>query len=372
VEQAQAVTRDQKEWAGNKPTMLAYMRHAVGKSGRRPMELAREFFRLSAGPGKLSWPEYVQYGVYDTSRYPPEEQANFITNNLHWPITHKCCDMTWQATTEDKWLCSHILDHSAIRTPETLAVIDKTIRVYPETRKISTADELRDFMTSQGALPVFGKESRGICSFGAFLVTEADQEGLQLKGEGRIDYKTFLEQFVGSTPYLIQRVEHNHGFFNRFTESLATVRVCILVTENGVKTPFTILKLPARSNLADSFWRTGNLACDIEVDSGKVLTVRSKDPLGTTDHETDPETGEPLLGETLPMWDQVIEMARNCAPIFHSVRYQSMDIAITPEGPLLIEINTGGGFDLPQLASGRGFLTEDIREFFRSCGYTKV
>ena len=27
----------------------------------------------------------------------------------HWPITHTCCDMTWQATTEDKFLCSQML-----------------------------------------------------------------------------------------------------------------------------------------------------------------------------------------------------------------------------------------------------------------------
>ena len=45
-----------------------------------------------------------------------------------------------------------------------------------------------------------------------------------------------------------------------------------------------------------------------------------------------------------------------------------MDVAITPRGPVLIEINTGGGFDLPQLASGRGFLTGDVVEFFAECG----
>jgi hypothetical protein len=49
-----------------------------------------------------------------------------------------------------------------------------------------------------------------------------------------------------------------------------------------------------------------------------------------------------------------------------------MDIALTSDGPMLIEINTGGGFDLPQLASGRGFLTDDVCEFFRTCGYDKV
>jgi hypothetical protein len=49
-----------------------------------------------------------------------------------------------------------------------------------------------------------------------------------------------------------------------------------------------------------------------------------------------------------------------------------MDIAITQEEPVLIEINTGGGFDLPQYASGAGFLTEEVRNFFQSCGYEKL
>jgi hypothetical protein len=49
-----------------------------------------------------------------------------------------------------------------------------------------------------------------------------------------------------------------------------------------------------------------------------------------------------------------------------------MDIGITQAGPVLIEINTGGGFDLPQLASGEGFLTDEVRDFFRACGYRKL
>ena len=40
-----------------------------------------------------------------------------------------------------------------------------------------------------------------------------------------------------------------------------------------------------------------------------------------------------------------------------------MDVAITPAGPLLVEINTGGGFNLPRLASGCGFLTDEVRDF---------
>ena len=367
-----AVTRDQADHQSKKPATVDYLRRALEKSGRRPMELFGEFLRLHRGSGKLTWPEYVQYGVYDKDRYSPEEQARFLTNTLHWPITEVCCDMTWQATTEDKWLCGHILDRSGIRGPETLAVIDTTDRNYPGTHKISTAEQLRAFMTSQGTLPLFAKENRGICSYGAFLVMDADNEAMILKGRGRLKYDVCLERVIGETPYLLQRLVPNHRFFDRYAESVATVRVCVLVTDDGVKIPFAVLKLPARANIADSFWRPGNLACGVDVRNGMILTARTKDAFGTTDHETHPETGERLLGETIPMWDQVLDLARTCALIFRPVRYQSMDIAITTEGPVLIEINTGGGFDLPQLATGVGFLTDEVADFFRSRGYKKV
>ena len=372
MKEGNAVTCDQISRDEAKPAIVDYLRHAQKKSGRRPLDLAREFLRLNRGCGKLTWPEYVQYGVYDNNRYSPQDQSQFLTNTLHWPITRVCCDMTWQSTTEDKWLCSHILARSAIRVPKTLAVIDKTERAYPETHKISTAEHLRDFATSQDVLPLFGKENRGICSFGAFLVLEANEDAMLLKGHGWLEYDTCMDQFVGTTTYLLQRLETNHSFFNRYTDNLATVRVCVLNGKDGIKIPFAILKLPSRDNVADSFWRPGNLACNLDLQSGEILTARSKDRLGTTDHTVHPETGGPLLGEIIPMWDRVKDLARTCAPIFQSVRYQSMDIAITQDGPVLIEINTGGGFDLPQLASGEGFLTDEVRHFFRTCGYRKL
>lgn len=367
-----AIAQDRKEWAKGKPSTAELFRHAVKKSGRKSMELAREFVRLHLGPGKMTLPEYVQYAVYDTTRHSREDQRRFITNTLHWPITRACCDMSWQAATEDKWLCSDIFAGSGVPVPETLAVIDKTGRAFPRTRKIATAKEFTDFASSPDALPCFGKEIRGICSFGAFLIEEADGSRVRLKGEGWMEAERFMGAFVGDTPYLLQRLARNHGFFDRYTDSLATVRICILLADDGIKTPFAVLKLPSRKNLADSFWRPGNLACNLEPESGKVLTVRTKDRFGTTDHDAHPETGAPLLGETLPQWARVLDLVHKCAPIFQPVRYQSMDIAVTPDGPVLIEINTGGGFDLPQLASGRGFLTDEVYDFFRACGYWKT
>jgi Sugar-transfer associated ATP-grasp len=305
-----AVTRDRADRDRVKPAIIDYLHHAQKMSGRGALDLTREFIRLNRGPGRLTWPEYVQYRVYDRTRYGPADQARFLTNTLHWPITHACCDMTWQATTEDKWLCSHILARSPIRVPETLAVVDRSGRAYLDTTRISTARQLRDFMMSRDVLPLFGKENRGICSFGAFLAVDADEKAMLLKGQGWLGYDECMERFIGTTPYLLQRLERNHGFFDRYTDNLATVRVCLLVGEDDIKIPFAVLKLPSRTNVADSFWRPGNLACNLDVQSGRILTARSKDGFGTTDHTVHPGSGVPPLGETVPMWERVLDLAR--------------------------------------------------------------
>ena len=352
-----------------------YLRHAARKSGRSPVSLAMEFLKLLRGRGKLTLPEYVQYGVYDPV-LTEDEKRRFLSESVHWPITGRCCDFSWQATTEDKWLSSRVLECSGVPVPPTLAVIDPSARTWPGTKTLRTPAELRDFILARRREDdaVFGKVNGGVASVGAFLVLEGDHERLHVHGEGWMDYETFLAQFVGDTAYLLQPREHNHPFLARLTEHLATVRVYLLLGKGGgdAHIPFSVLKLPSADNIADNFWRPGNLVCALDPDTGTIRKARTKDAFGTTDHESHPVTNAPLVGETLPMWDRVLDLARTCAPIFPPIRYQSMDIAITPAGPMLIEINTGGSFTLPQFASGRGFLTDEVREFFRECGYAKV
>ncbi|MDE0392456.1 MAG: hypothetical protein OXI57_10345 [Rhodospirillales bacterium] len=346
-----------------------YLRHASRRSGRKPLALALESLKLARGPGRMTLPEYVQFGLDDPT-LSDAERRRFLTETLHWPIVHRCCDVTWIATTEDTWLCSRILEHSGIDMPRTLAVIDRTRRTYPGTRTIRTASELRDFLCANVSddTPVFGKDNRGLMGWGVFLILEADRERLHLEGEGWFTYEDFLDELVGDTAYILQPVERNHPFFERYTNRLATVRVCVIHTREGPKILFTVLKIPSMSNLSDHFWRKGNLACEVDPSTGVIRKARSKDPLGTTDYTDHPETGARLIGETLPCWDDMLDLALKCSENFVPVRYQSMDVAITPDGPLLIEINVGGAFNLPQLACGRGFLTDDVVEFFGDCG----
>lgn len=75
-----------------------------------------------------------------------------------------------------------------------------------------------------------------------------------------------------------------------------------------------------------------------------------------------PDTNLPFIGIQVPMIDKVKELAIRMAEKNADARYVGWDIAITPNGPVVIEGNNQPSCDLPQtyihLDSGRG-LAED-------------
>ena len=365
-----ARARDVRVWSESKPPLIRYLTHAVVESGRNPLSIAREYIRLARGRGRITLPEYVQYGVYDPS-LSGDDRSRFISEALHWPIVRHCNDITWEAATEDKWLCAQILGRAGVRAPAMLAVIDTTDRTFPGTRVVRTANELRDLFMShcRDGASVFCKPNGGMMSLGAFIVSGADSGGLHVVGEGFMDYDVCLAEFVGGECYVAQEMLENHPFLARYSDRVATARVYMLRTEGGVRVPFAALKIAAPDQIADNYWRPGGLACDVDPRTGAIRTARTKDTFGTTAHDVHPQTGAALVGEVVPMWDRIVGLARVCSSIFAPTRYGSMDVAIQADGPAVVEVNTGGAFNIPQLATGRGFLTDEVLEFFRSCGY---
>lgn len=344
--------------------LLAY---AAKKSGRSVLAIQREFSQMAKSDARLNMVEYIRNGLYDVERYSPAERAQFISNDLHWPITHTCNDKSWTAAAEDKALAGALLQSGDVPVPETLAVIDRSARLYPGMRKIDTAAALKALLLENKDKQLFGKITNGMVSFGAFRVEGADDTHIHCAGQAPIPYETFLTEFVGDNAYIVQTVLKNHEVFAKYCSALATVRMVNLVRESDVFCPIAIIKLPQGDNIADAFWRPGNLACSVNVETGKIETVALR---GTETEFLDDHPDVPgLMGLTLPHWDQLREINDRAARIYAPIRYQSTDIAITPDGPVVVELNYGGGFDLPQYASRRGMLTPEVREFFEGCGY---
>lgn len=339
--------------------------YSARKSGRSPLKIYREFRRMAKSHSRINIVEYVRTGLYDIDRFSSEERARFISNDLHWQITHKCNNRGWVSAAEDKILSETLLKAGGVPTPETIAVLDKSPRVYPSLKKIASVQELTDLLQKHSGEPLFCKIVDGMVSFGAFCIERFDANEIVCTGHPPMSYEDFLSDFVGRNVYIIQRKLKNHARLSDYAKALGTVRMVNMVTASGVLCPFAVIKLPQGDNIVDAFWRSGNLACDVDVETGVVRTVarRGIEMEYLDDHPEHPG----LMGLELPFWSELREINERAARIFAPIRYQSTDIAITDEGPVIVELNYGGGFDLPQYASGRGMLTQEVRDFFESC-----
>lgn len=359
--------KDELGYFANRDSSVAeLLTYVAKKTGRSAFKVYRDFRKLSKSPMKVNLVEYVRMGLFDTERFDSEASAAFISNDLHWPIAHQCNDTAWSGAAEDKVLADAILKASGVPVPETVAVLDSSQRRYPNLTKISRPNELSILEKEVAKGPLFCKILNGMVSFGAFRIESMDSKTICCPGHPEMSHAQFLNEFVGGNAYVVQRELTNNAHFADYASALCTVRMVNLITDNGVHCPAAVLKLPQGDNIADAFWRSGNIACDVDVDTGRVRTVARRGI--EMEYLDDHPVTSGLMGLELPFWSELREINARAAQTFAPIRYQSTDIAITPDGPVVIELNYGGGFDMPQYASGRGLLTPEVRQFFDSCG----
>lgn len=364
-----AAELDRQEYlSAREPDYAQLLAHAAKSSSTSVFQVQRAFRKMAKSHSRLNMVEFVRTGLYHTDRFTDGQRETYISNDLHWPITHLCCHNGWNSVAEDKALAATLLTAGGVPVPDTVGVIDRSQRLFPGLRKIDTVESLREVVLANLDGGLFGKIVEGMVSFGAFKIKHADQDQITCYGQEPVSYETFLNDFVGSNSYVLQRVLKNHSSIDRFCSALATVRMVNLITDQGVYCPLAIIKLPQRKNIADAFWRKGNLACEVDYDSGQIKTVARRTKMEVEYLEDHPDNPG-LMGMDLPHWDELKEINARAAQIFAPIRYQSTDIALTEDGPVIVELNYGGGFDLPQYASGRGMLTPEVRAFFESFGY---
>lgn len=367
VELMDAITSDRAEYlAARDSSHKELLTHAAKASGRSVLKIQSEFNRMKRSPNRINLVEYVRTGLYDIARYSEEERSAFLSNDLHWPIAHTCNNRAWYAAAEDKMLAGALLQAGGVRTPDTIAVLDRSQRSYPGVPKVASAEALTALLREHRGERLFCKVVDGMVSFGAFRIENHDDSQVTCTGRAPLSHAEFLEIMVGDNAYAVQRTLSNHAALKDYASALATVRMVNLVTDTGVVSPFAVIKLPQDGNVADAFWRPGNLACSIDPETGRVITIARR---GIEMEYLDAHPDIPgLLGLELPFWSELRDMNARAARIFAPIRYQSTDIAITQDGPVIVELNYGGGFDLPQYAARRGFLTPEVRAFFDSCG----
>lgn len=140
---------------------------------------------------------------------------------------------------------------------------------------------------------------------------------------------------------------------------LNSVRIIVALTTSGPRVVACAAKLLRGPGLADNFCEghSGNLLADVDPKIGQIGTVYGREPSDRfllSRYDRHPATGARLAGVRLPLWRECLEVAAGASRAMPETPLLGLDIAITADGPLVLERNLHWDLALPQLASGEG------------------
>ncbi len=179
-------------------------------------------------------------------------------------------------------------------------------------------------------------------------------------GYSREDAKLTGEQFLERArvlsleiPYVLQPAIRNHPDLLRINNgSLSTVRVTTGFAK-GASTPVFILaafRLGTGRAVVDNF-TSGGIASGIDNKSGTLGPAIGKDPMRPPYH-VHPDTQQSITGTVLPYWKETVELCLRVHNCFADLAIVGWDVALTPDGPLLVEANLTCCVEILQTSHG--------------------
>ncbi len=124
--------------------------------------------------------------------------------------------------------------------------------------------------------------------------------------------------------------------------------VTVLAGSEGAWNPvciYAVIKTGAGGKFVDNL-ESGGLFCPVDPETGIITGVGHTASLHTL--ETQPDTGIPLVGYRIPMVKEAIALCLRAAQEESRTRFVGWDVAVTPDGPAIIEGNPYPGYDFWQ------------------------
>ena len=338
------------------------MHLAKERAGVPFAQQSRDMLSLRRGSGGIEPNEYYYFGLYDRTLFDDAARAAFLGR---WRVHRMASAFNEEVfgKTGDKVAIQRMLAAVGIAVPRTLALYNRDGTVDEGIRHVGDIDDLRRLFLEIPSAGLFGKPVSSVGSLGVISIDGFDVESdrLQISDGGSVSLREFVVELKRYEEDGYQFQERLHCHFDIkpiLGNRIGTLRV-LVANDGEPQIVRTSWKIPTGTNMADNFWRKGNLLAAVEPETGRVYRVvddvypRLKE---VTEH---PDSHVRLIDFMLPDWREMREMVIEASRTLTGLPLLGWDVALTDRGPVIVEVEGNGGHPMmTQLAQGRGLLEE--------------
>lgn len=311
--------------------------------------------RFSVGVG----PRF--YMLFEFSKVPLIQWHNYLLDEGLRPILRSVNNELIRGVVDNKVLFHEHCLRENIETAPILAKfqLDEKGEFYDYPTLYASLEKIKRCAISD---EFFCKRVSGSWGDGSFKFKKHHSQWIS-GGDEVGDFRSlFLKRVVGvSNEWIIQPLISVHKNLTEITSSqgLSTVRAISVLDNGKVVLLAAMLRITVGNNVIDNFssGQTGNLVASINLETGRLGHCKgslSKEFPHVAIFDEHPDTGNPVAGFMIPHWESLkalVDRAHHSLSQFVTLAW---DIAVTDEGPLIIEANPTYDVSGMQVAHEKG------------------
>lgn len=337
------------QWIKNYPVRTCYKYHIL-----------KDYLSLYKTKG-LTTDEYYQF---EFEKRDEQFRKSFLGLNEQRYYLDYLNPIKYYSISRNKFFTHKLLEKTGVKKAELFCYYQPEAKFY----------EISDFANNiESVLHILNKKNVRSCVIKTTESSHGDNV-IVVKSIKYLENDAILTLFNGETKKLslilgdnaliFERVIHQTKQFSYFnSSSVNTVRFMTTLYPDGTaKIIATFIKIGRAGKCVDNAGRGGNIDVCVELDSGKTINAIQFDGWrNIKEIEKHPDTGCQLNGVTIENWQSIKEEVKKFQLAFPYCKAAGWDIAITDDGPIVIEVNDFWD------RTGQYFIRRGWRKEIRDC-----
>jgi len=296
------------------------------KQIRREMSLVRNYWHCKPY-------HYIRYGLFDKD-LTDDELLDYIPSYYHYNYyTDSLYKGIDTGLYNSKLSLYKLFKERGVPTPEVIAIVKGGELFSLQENRFDAKTFFDKYDTTLFFKPEFGQGGTGINVF----------------SEGT--YSSFLASLNRNNTYIVQCGIKQRDDINQInSSSVNTLRVVTQYADHKARVCVCVMRMGRKGKNVDNSHQ-GGLSVRIDVKDGAFY------PSATVEHgggyfSSHPDSGFVFKGSKINGWNTIKSEIERCASLFPELKEIAWDVAVTPLGIEMIELNLGYGIAHLQCTCG--------------------
>lgn len=283
-----------------------------------------------------------EYYDFELEKRSEDFRKSFLGLNEQRHYLDLLNPMKYYILARNKFIAHKMLEHTGVRKSTLYCYYQPESRVNSSQEIASNIEDVYRILKNRGVSECVVKTTESshgdnVWVIKSIIYTDTDAEMVRFDGQ-----KLMLSQLLQETPLIFESAIHQTQQFSDLnSSSVNTVRfMTALYPDASAKIIATFIKIGRSGRCVDNAGSGGNVDVCVDVETGELRYAIQYDGWRKIKEiDCHPDSGNPINGVVINNWEAIKSEVIKFQQAFPYCKVAGWDIAITEEGPVVIEVN---------------------------------